>query len=83
MWSDIKGKPTIHGLKKNTKSLLPVQSPGILLGAEDPFTMMAMGREAVPGNKLSAVRAIKETPMKISPVQSEQRHLQSKVSQDA
>ena len=74
----LRGKPTIHGLKKNTKSLLPCAVSWNSAGCWGPFYIDGNGQGGCPRKQALRPEPSKETPMKISPVQSEQRHFQSK-----
>ena len=74
----LRGKPTIHGLKKNTKSLLPCAVSWNSAGCWGPFYIDGNGQGSCPQKQALHPEPSKETPMKISPVQSEQRHFQSK-----
>ena len=75
----LRGKPTIHRFEEKylQSPCSSAQSPGILLGGDGPY-IDGDGEGGCPKKQMLGPEPSKETPMKISPVQSEQRDFQSK-----
>ena len=75
----LEGKCTSHRFEEKYLQIhcFSVQSPGSLLGDDGPYTS-GDGVGCCPWKQALHPEPSKETPMKVSPVQSEQRHLQSK-----